>query len=317
MANIFISYANSDEKFARSLSNKLEENGNNVFFAGGSIPAGQDWQASIANSLKDADAMIIILSEEASNSKWIMHEAGAAVGFWQEKGKPVVLPLVIDDIQIPGPLSHIQAIFALDRNLDKIAGNISRALDAALGRIKAREDEKREAQAHVEATAESYISESLEELRARESGLKKSAYVWYSAAFFSLLMGLGFGLWRAFTSAPNADITWQSIAQLAVVSIIVIGLLGALSRFAFILGKSFMVESLRNSDRIHAISFGQFYLKAFGEHAEWSEIKEAFQHWNIDKGSSFMQQEAKDIDPEILKTALEIAKSMTTKNKSK
>jgi hypothetical protein len=77
-----------------------------------------------------------------------------------------------------------------------------------------------------------------------------------------------------------------------------------------------MVESLRNADRIHAISFGQFYLKAFGEHAEWAEIKEAFQHWNIDKGSSFMQQEAKDINPEILKTALEIAKSMSPKGKT-
>jgi hypothetical protein len=147
----------------------------------------------------------------------------------------------------------------------------------------------------------------------RESNLKRSAFFWYGAAFVSLLIGLGFGMWRAYTSATVMDISWQSIAQLAVVSVVVIGLLGALSRFSFTLGKSFMVESLRNADRIHAISFGQFYLEAFGEHAEWSEIKEAFQHWNIDKGSSFMQQNVKDIDPEILKTAIEIAKTISEK----
>lgn len=315
MSNIFISYTNHDEEFARSLSAVVENQGHTVFFSGGSLTAGQNWQTSISNALKDADAMIIILSKEASESKWVLHESGAAVGYWQEKGKPVVIPLVIDDIEIPGPLSHIQAIFSPERNLERIVTAISSSLDSAFGRIKAREEEKRVVQERVEATAATYISKSLEELRVRETSLKRSALFWYGAAFLSLLIGLGFGVWRAYVSEPVTDISWQSIAQLAVISVVVIGLLGALSRFAFTLGKSFMVESLRNADRIHAISFGQFYLEAFGEHAEWEEIKEAFQHWNIDKGSSFMQQNVKDIDPEIMKTALEIAKTMSPKSK--
>ena len=62
MSNIFISYTNHDEEFARSLSALLENQGHMVFFAGGSLTAGQNWQASISNSLKDADAMIVILS---------------------------------------------------------------------------------------------------------------------------------------------------------------------------------------------------------------------------------------------------------------
>lgn len=65
-----------------------------------------------------------------------------------------------------------------------------------------------------------------------------------------------------------------------------------------------MVESLRNSDRIHAISFGEFYLKAYQEKADWKEIKEAFQHWNIDGGSSFNSQNANDFDPKIFKNII-------------
>jgi hypothetical protein len=99
----------------------------------------------------------------------------------------------------------------------------------------------------------------------------------------------------------------MGIVQITIASLIVIGLLGALARFAFVLGKSFMVESLRNSNRRHAISYGQFYLRAFGDKALWSEIKDAFQFWNIDIGSSFLAQKPGDIDPQIFKTAVGIA----------
>lgn len=69
-----------------------------------------------------------------------------------------------------------------------------------------------------------------------------------------------------------------------------------------------MVEALRNADRSHAISFGEFYLNAFGEDLEWKEVKEAFQHWNIDRGSSFLTQDSAQFDPKLFETAVELAK---------
>lgn len=54
----------------------------------------------------------------------------------------------------------------------------------------------------------------------------------------------------------------------------VISLLITMTWFAFVLGKSFMVEAIRNMDRIHAIDFGDFYLKLFKEDFEWPELKE-------------------------------------------
>lgn len=74
----------------------------------------------------------------------------------------------------------------------------------------------------------------------------------------------------------------------------------ALGRLLFILGKSFMVEAIRNSDRIHAISFGEFYLNAYGKVATRDEVREVFGKWNIDNGSSFISQSPKDYDPQIL-----------------
>lgn len=99
--------------------------------------------------------------------------------------------------------------------------------------------------------------------------------------------------------------------ELAISAVIVIGLLVALAKYAFTLGKSFMVEALRNADRRHAISFGEFYLRAFGANADWKEVKDAFQHWNIDKGSHFLGQNNAEFDPQIFNLAIEIAKAVS------
>ena len=316
MATIFISYTTADEEFVRKLASRLEEVGHTPIFSGGSLTAGQPWQVSLSQELREADCVVIVLSKASNESRWVMTEIGAALGYYQQRGRPLIIPLVIDDIDLPIPLAHIHALFAGDRDLDKIVVQITRAMASMAGRLQARRDEASEDHARVEANAAEYIRESLAELREKERSYRRIAYSWYWAALTALLSGVGFGLYRAFLSA-RTEATWQSIVHLAVASVLVIGLLGALSRFAFVLGKSFMVESLRNADRIHAISFGQFYLQAFGEKAEWSEIKDAFQHWNIDSGSSFITQSATDIDPQILQTAIEMARTMAGKSKDK
>ena len=69
---------------------------------------------------------------------------------------------------------------------------------------------------------------------------------------------------------------------------------------AFSLAESVGMEAIRNSDRIHAISFGEFYLNAYGKVATRDEVREVFGKWNIDNGSSFISQSPKDYDPQIL-----------------
>ena len=79
-----------------------------------------------------------------------------------------------------------------------------------------------------------------------------------------------------------------------------------------LLGKSFMVEAIRNGDRIHAISFGKFYIKAYGRVASRQEIREVLSNWNIDSGSSFHTQDSKEIDPNVY-GAVELLKSYFNK----
>jgi hypothetical protein len=132
----------------------------------------------------------------------------------------------------------------------------------------------------------------------------------------TLLATVSFGVWRLLVRGPSTT-EWTALVELVVTGIVVVGLLVALAKYAFSLGKSFMVEALRNADRRHAIKFGEFYLRAHGSAVEWTEIKEAFQHWNIDKGSQFIGQQAADLDPQVFATAVELAKVIVAREKAK
>lgn len=70
----------------------------------------------------------------------------------------------------------------------------------------------------------------------------------------------------------------------------------ALTRYIFMLGKSFMVESIRLSNRAHAIGLGKLYMQLYKNKFEWSELKDVLQNWNIDSGSAFIGLDAKDIE---------------------
>lgn len=87
-----------------------------------------------------------------------------------------------------------------------------------------------------------------------------------------------------------------SVITYAINLAIISGFAIAISRFLYMLGKSFMVEAIRCSDRAHAIALGRLYLKLFGNKFKWSELRDVLQSWNIDNGSAFRNLDSKDIE---------------------
>lgn len=103
-------------------------------------------------------------------------------------------------------------------------------------------------------------------------------------------------------------ITWELIVFSLVKGLIAITLLGVLARYAFILSNSYVREALKNADRRHAINFGKFYLESYGAAAEWSQVKEAFEHWNINGVNSFSQSVEKNTDATSIEEAVALIK---------
>lgn len=143
-----------------------------------------------------------------------------------------------------------------------------------------------------------YLDNTIAELKDKEKSNKCKSYFCYTLTFLSLTGMMIFTLLRF--SYINKDTFLDSISSQIVMCIglvITFGVMIAVSRFLFLLGKSFMVESIRNSDRAHAIRFGKFYLQLYKDNFEWRELKDVLQNWNIDSGSAFNSLDSKDITP--------------------
>jgi len=50
-------------------------------------------------------------------------------------------------------------------------------------------------------------------------------------------------------------------------------------------------------------NFGKFYLESYGAAADWAQIKEAFEHWNIIGSNAFSKSEEEEMDVSMLEKA--------------
>jgi hypothetical protein len=314
MTTIYISYASDDTEFGRRLKKSLENLGYSVLSVTEELSPGEDWQDAFVEKLKDADAIVVVVSPVYKKKDWIRYEVPAAVAYARERGSPLVIPVLLGDVDPPPFIAPFAGIHVSNNDAEDSAEKIAQSLGRQVGIRRAKVERQQEYQLQVESSAANYIKKSLEQLEARESTYQTLAYLWYGLAYFTLLATVGFGVWRVLVTGPSTT-TWPALVELAVIGVIVVGLLVALAKYAFSLGKSFMVEALRNADRRHAISYGEFYLRARGASIDWDEVKDAFQHWNIDKGSQFIRQQATDLDPQVFALVRDIVQALVTRER--
>jgi hypothetical protein len=315
MAKIFLSYNRVDVDFARRLVNELEIVGHSVFSDFASLAAGSDWREALARGLRDADGFIALLSNQSLDAKYLMTEIGAALTYSTELGRPVVIPIMLDDSPIPSAISHIQVLSARDKPVALIVQEISEALSASAARFAAREIKAAETAKKIDTNISAYVEEAISAQRDSEKRNGNRGKLWYLIGFVSLIGGILLATISIITRSSYQD--WVSLIALVVTNVVMIGFLGACSRYAFALGKAYTSEGLKASDRIHAIAFGKFYLRAFEEKINWTEVKEVFQYWNIDRTSTFSTLDSAQIDPQILTLLGQLAATVGNKVRDK
>ena len=312
MAKIFISYSIKDQMFVEELEKEFEKFDHTIYNIAKEFALGRTIKEKISETIKDSDVIVIIISKESLKSSWINYEVGYASSLAEHNNKPIIIPIVIDEIEInklPTNLTMRQILFAQNMTISETAILLDDAIENLLGQYLANEEERQKVQLRVKNTATDYIKDSLSALQERERKYKNIAYFFYSIGFAILVASVFVAIWRV-TNIKSEESNWISFGQIIFLVSVIIALFLAIAKYSYSLAKSFMVESLRNSDRIHAIKFGEFYLNAFAEKAKWEEVKEAFQHWNIDSGSAFIDQDINQIDPDILHKATEFIKSI-------
>ena len=196
------------------------------------------------------------------------------------------------------------------------------ALQLAKQELKQEKDRyNEENRARLERTSKNYVVEALESLRLKERQFHTISKVWSVVGAGALAVGLGFFVYLTLSSVITMPlaITWELIVFTVIKGLVAVGLLGALSRYAFLFSNSYIRESLKNADRRHAIQFGKFYLESYGAAADWTQVKEAFEHWNIGGSSNFSRSEDVPMDAVSIDKAasiLERVGNMLSKAKS-
>ena len=288
---VFISYTHYDANIANQLSSYLKSKDFEVFYDQ-MISAGSGWKKEIEKAINEADAMVALYSRNSMQSGSQNQEIGRALG----KNIPL-LPIIIDDAPIPFDLIDIQCLFVkTSDDLSKAFGQIEVAITA---RLEKRLQAKRESEA-VTAKREKDFVKNIDgvckELEDSVRRNKRLALVCYTLSV-ALLMASILVFYAMRHISANAALLEIGIVLAS--RVVVVALIVSVCRLFFVLGKSFMVESIRCADRRHAISFGKFFMDAYGDVATIDEIIKAFQAWNIDGGSSFRTQTTEEFDPKI------------------
>ncbi len=142
-----------------------------------------------------------------------------------------------------------------------------------------------------------YLNETIENLHNNEKKNRTISYCCYGAALLSLIILIAFTFFRFFSFSFETEAMNPYLVIIISIGVIVLSVLMiSTCRFFFLLGKSFMVESIRCADRAHAIGLGKLYLKLYKSKFSWSELRDVLQSWNIDNGSAFRNLDAKDIE---------------------
>ncbi len=98
---VFISYSHSDKIFVDKFAENLVKARHHVWLDRWELSLGDSITAKIEESLTESSAMLLILSKNSVQSQWCRREITAGLLRELEHKRTFVLPIVIDDCEIP------------------------------------------------------------------------------------------------------------------------------------------------------------------------------------------------------------------------
>ena len=76
---VFLSHSSLDRQFADDLAGMMRRHGVPVWYSQTNIRGAQQWQAEIGDALRRCDWLVVILSPQSVNSRWVKSEVAYAL----------------------------------------------------------------------------------------------------------------------------------------------------------------------------------------------------------------------------------------------
>lgn len=128
MSHIFISYSRQNLDLAMQIVKLLEESGRRVWIDQADIIAGERWENAILEGIQECALLIVIVSNVSIRSEWVTRETMMAL----DLEKPV-LPILIEDTELPDYLSNILALDIRDGLTDESTLKLRQSINHLVG----------------------------------------------------------------------------------------------------------------------------------------------------------------------------------------
>lgn len=102
MSTVFLSHSSPDKPFARKLANDLRRAGHAVWIDEAEIQIGDSLIEKIRDGIDQVDYVAAILSNASIASPWVKRELDIASNREIEENRIVVLPLLLESVDLPG-----------------------------------------------------------------------------------------------------------------------------------------------------------------------------------------------------------------------
>ena len=127
---IFVSYSHQDKPVVDQIVTRLKADGHDVWIDSLKLRPGDNIQRKIAEGLEEADAFIVVVSENSFRSKSVQHEFAAIALQQISKRQQRIIPIRIDQSAVPSYLAD-RIYLDLSDNLEDGLERLSRELRAA------------------------------------------------------------------------------------------------------------------------------------------------------------------------------------------
>jgi len=132
---VFISHSHTNEPLAREVTAALQNSGLEVWDDEKEIFPGDNWAEKVAQALREAEAMVVLLTPDALNSNWVQHDIDYALSERRFRNRLVTVLAgpseKLPEDKIPWILRRLKFINLADNGKKEDIEQIAQALLAA------------------------------------------------------------------------------------------------------------------------------------------------------------------------------------------
>ncbi len=136
---VFISYSHENNDFVQKLATNLVRHNTNVWIDTWELSVGDSIVSRVQDAIKSSSALLVVLSKASVASEWCKRELSAGLVRELEEKQVIVLPLLLEDCDIPIFLrDKLYADFRsdFDSGLTAVLNAIARVTNCNQGRIE-------------------------------------------------------------------------------------------------------------------------------------------------------------------------------------